>query len=76
MGHANNAVYLDWLDEAVARVAPDVLETVPRTYRLEYLQPATPGEPLLGRAWPTGPASAAYRLTDPSAELLRGTITA
>lgn len=76
MSHANNAVYLDWLDEAVARVAPDLLETVPRTYRLEYLLPATPGRPLAGRAWPTGPASAAYRLTDPSAELLRGTITA
>ena len=76
MGHANNAVHLDWLDEAVERVAPALLESIPRTYRLEYLLPATRGRRLVARAWPTGPASAAYRLADPPAELLRATVTA
>lgn len=76
MGHANNAVHLDWLEEAVVRVAPALLEAVPRTYRLEYLMPATRGRHLLALAWPTGAASAAYCLADPDAELLRGTVTA
>ena len=76
MGHANNAVYLDWLDEAVGRLAPALLETASRTYGLEYLQPATLGRPLRGQAWPTGPSAAAYRLTDGSTELLRGMVSA
>ena len=67
---------MNWLDEAVLRVAPALLETTPRTYRLEYLLPATRGRRLLARAWPTGPSSAAYRLADPPAELLRATVTA
>ncbi len=75
MAHANNAVYLDWLDEAVALVAPALLETLPRTYRLEYVLPARPGVPLEGRAWATA-SGAAYRLAEDGAELFRGTVEA
>ncbi|MFM2106344.1 MAG: hypothetical protein RL338_1376 [Chloroflexota bacterium] len=48
LGHANNAVYLDWVDEAVAAIAPPA---GPRRYRLEYLFPALPGERLAAVAW-------------------------
>ena len=40
MAHVNNAVYLDWLEEAVvAAAAPDAatgIDALPRRYRLEY----------------------------------------
>ena len=35
MGHVNNAVYLDWLDEAVDLVDPVAIRVVPRRYRLD-----------------------------------------
>lgn len=74
MGHANNATYLDWLEEAAAVAFPELLSTVPRTYRLEYLLPAVPGAQLEATAWRSDSSSMAYRLTDGIAELLRATI--
>lgn len=74
MGHANNAVFLDWLEEAVVPVDPGLLDTIPRAYRLEYRLPARPGVSLEARAWRTGPWTAAYRLTDPGGELFRGIV--
>jgi len=73
MGHANNGVYLDWLDEAVAAAGGrDALSTHPRRYRLEYLRPAGPGVELVSAAWNDG-AGWAYRLAaDDGSELLRG----
>jgi acyl-CoA thioesterase FadM len=55
MNHANNGVYLDWLDEAIADAGPDgaaAVATLPRTYRLEYLRPAGPRAALVSSAWP------------------------
>lgn len=77
MNHANNGVYLDWLDEAVARAGPDgvaAIAALPRTYRMEYLRPAGPGAALVSTAWPAdGGRGWAYRLADAAgAELLRG----
>jgi acyl-CoA thioesterase FadM len=85
MNHANNGVYLDWLDEAISAVGAGgraAVEALPRTYRMEYLRPAGPGAPLVSSAWadpaapaPGGPTSVgwAYRLTDPAGtDLLRG----
>jgi acyl-CoA thioesterase FadM len=76
MGHANNAVYLDWFEEAVLELDPTLLSRAPRSYRLEYLLPARPGVRLDARVWRTGIGSAAYRLSDPSGELLRATLQA
>ena len=79
MGHVNNAVYLDWLDEAVALGAPGAIGTVPRRYRLEYRAAAAPGAVLDSRAWPVtdeGPGSApaawSYRLDDAAGRLCLG----
>lgn len=73
MGHANNGVYLDWLDEAVAAAGGEVTVTAfPRRYRLEYLRPAAPGALLAAAAWPDG-VGWAHRLSGPEGdELLRG----
>jgi acyl-ACP thioesterase len=74
MAHVNNAVYLDYLEESVARRSgAAALAAVPRRYRLEYLLPAAPGAMLAAAAWPLaagsdpGPAEA-----DAAAGLSRG----
>jgi acyl-CoA thioesterase FadM len=75
MSHANNGVYLDWLDEAVAAAGADgdaATAVLPRTYRMEYLRPAAPGTALLSTSWRDG-AGWAYRLADEAGtDLLRG----
>lgn len=77
MNHANNGVYLDWLDEVVAASGPAggaAIAASLRTYRLEYLRPAEPGADLVATAWPEGPGWA-HRLADVAgADLLRGTL--
>jgi acyl-CoA thioesterase FadM len=65
MGHVNNAVYADWVDEAVAAAsvatapgaaAPPVapVAAVPRRYRLEYLLPVPPATRLVASTWTDG----------------------
>ncbi len=75
MNHANNGVYLDWLDEAVAAAGAAgvaVATALPRTYRMEYARPAEPGAALVSTAWPDGPGWA-YRLADEAGtDLFRG----
>jgi medium-chain acyl-[acyl-carrier-protein] hydrolase len=77
MNHANNGVYLDWLDEAVAAAGvpgETAITALPRTYRMEYLRPAEPGTDLVSTAWPDG-GGWRYRLADAAgADLLRGTL--
>ena len=52
MAHANNAVYVDWLEEAVRDGGGDAVVTgFPRTYRLEYLASAAPDQELVALAW-------------------------
>lgn len=52
MAHVNNAVYADWLDEAVtAAGAPGVARAIPRLARLEYAAPADAGARLEAILW-------------------------
>ena len=62
-GHANNAAYLDWVDEAVDVVAPGRTDVLPRHYALEYLLPVPPGTRLVASAWVDG-GSLGYLLRD------------
>ena len=75
MGHVNNAVYVDWLEEALAVSAPDPssdLPSLPRRARLEYLASAEPDDEIVvdlrrsGDRW-----SSAIRRSRDGAELLR-----
>jgi acyl-ACP thioesterase len=53
MGHVNNAVYADWLDEALIGAGdPAVTRAIPRTARLEYAAPAAAGSEVNAAAWP------------------------
>jgi len=52
MGHANNAIYLDWLEEAVGSSGGEATVTaLPRRYRLEYALAAAPAMALDAAAW-------------------------
>jgi len=67
-GHVNNAVYLDWLEEAVAAAAaPDAaatgIDALPRHYRLEYAAAADSGTVLADAAWRDEDGTWSYRLT-------------
>ena len=52
MDHVNNAVYADWLDEAIVRAGgePDV-RSIPRTIRLEYARAVEAGATASVEAW-------------------------
>ena len=52
MDHANNAVYLDWLDESLPPEAADDAAAIPRRYRLEYALAAEADAGLEAAAWP------------------------
>ena len=56
MDHVNNAVYADWLDEAViAAGRPEpACRAIPRLARLEYARAAAPGATVGRRVWPDG----------------------
>jgi acyl-ACP thioesterase len=53
MDHVNNAVYADWLDEAVIVAGdPAATRAIPRLARLEYLAPAAAGSAVAAEVWP------------------------
>ncbi len=58
IGHTNNGVYLDHLDESVAALpgGKAALAAVPRCYEMEYLAPAGSGDGLAALAWRDGDA--------------------
>ncbi|NUQ63998.1 MAG: acyl-CoA thioesterase [Pirellulales bacterium] len=62
LGHANNVVYVDWMQRAAVahsaaqgwpgeRYARLGQGWVVRSHRVEYLQPALAGDPVLVRTW-------------------------
>jgi acyl-ACP thioesterase len=72
MAHVNNAVYADWIDEAVIAAGdPGAVGAIPRAMRLEYALAAEPGATLDGRAW-ADVSGWSFRLADGAgAEMLR-----
>lgn len=53
MQHVNNAVYADWLEEAVIAAGdPAATRTVPRLARLEYAAPADAASTVMAQVWP------------------------
>jgi acyl-ACP thioesterase len=53
MDHVNNAVYADWLDEAVIAAGDrSATRAIPRLVRLEYAAPAAAGSEVAGDVWP------------------------
>jgi acyl-CoA thioesterase FadM len=53
MGHVNNAIYLDYIEEALSSAGPGGPDpaALPRRYDVEYLLPAGPNEELDVRVW-------------------------
>jgi acyl-ACP thioesterase len=75
MDHVNNAVYADWLDEAIlatdaGAAGPSAVEAIPRLARLEYARAASPGATVTAEVWPDGRAWSC-RLSDDDGDLLR-----
>jgi len=77
MAHVNNAVYADWLEEAVAQAGdPDAARAIPRLMRLEYAAPADAAARLTADVWQDD-AGWSYRLHDSvGGELLRARLEA
>jgi acyl-CoA thioesterase FadM len=65
MRHANNAVYVDWLEESlIGEGMGSVVAAIPRTYRLEYLSAAALGASLEARVWEEERDAVRFRLLD------------
>jgi acyl-ACP thioesterase len=81
LDHVNNAVYADWLDEAVLAAAGDkgaaAVRALPRRVRLEYALAAEPREKLETLTWQNdGGWSCAVRRSSDSSDLLRARLEA
>ncbi|MFL5778555.1 MAG: acyl-ACP thioesterase domain-containing protein [Chloroflexota bacterium] len=80
MAHVNNAVYADWLDEAILAAVlaaggahgreRSPVAVLPRTVQLEYAAAAEPGVEVESATW-SDAAGWSYRLRAGSTELLR-----
>jgi acyl-CoA thioesterase FadM len=65
MNHPNNAVYVDWFEEALVAAGPagaSAAAARPRELQLEYAAAAAPGADLRGLTWPDG-SGWSFRLT-------------
>jgi acyl-ACP thioesterase len=61
MDHANNAVYLDWLEESLLDAGASSMAALARRYRMEFALAVEAGAELDGAAWATD-GGWAYRL--------------
>ena len=77
MDHANNAVYLVWLEESLLDAGADAgiaaIRSVPRRYRMEFAMAVEAGAAIEGVAWRADDGWS-YRLTssDGATDLFRG----
>lgn len=77
LGHVNNAVYLDYLEESIALAGGHrQLATPRRRYELEFLQPAEADAQLVGEAWPEANIWFWRLMTPDGSELCRGRLSA
>lgn len=73
MDHVNNAVYADWLDEAViAAGGGEAARAIPRLVRLDYANAAEPRSRALTTTWPEAGGGWSCRIADEAGtDLLR-----
>ncbi len=72
MDHVNNAVYADWLDEAIiVSGGQAAVRAVPRLIRLDYARAAEPGSSLVADAWPAAGGWSCRIADAEGADLLR-----
>lgn len=73
MDHANNAVYADWLDEAIIQAgAEPFIRAIPRFVRLEYTRSAERDAIVTSQAWPDEDGAGwSVRISDDAGDLLR-----
>jgi acyl-CoA thioesterase FadM len=65
MDHVNNAIYADWLDEAVMAAGGGVaVRAVPRLLRLDYARAAEPRTRIVMTAWNDGVGVWSCRIAD------------
>jgi acyl-CoA thioester hydrolase len=75
LGHANNAAYVNYVEEALAEAGFDVVERLPRTFRLVYLRPAAPGSELAATVVASAESLLAVTLSDPDGrDLMRASL--
>ncbi len=77
MGHVNNAVYVDYLDEQYLGMFDAPLGAslpVPRRYRAEFVGAATPGAVLTARSWQDDVAWSCRVIDGQGREMLRGAL--
>ncbi len=74
MGHVNNAVYLDWIEEVLlASGRNEAVIALPRLLRLEYRASAEPGDAVVAIAWADEAAWHVRISRADGAELVRAT---
>jgi acyl-CoA thioesterase FadM len=78
MDHVNNAVYADWVEEAViAAGGRDAVRSIPRAARLDYVRAAESGATVGAATWQAPDGSWSCRIVDEGGiDLLRGTLEA
>jgi acyl-ACP thioesterase len=70
MDHVNNAVYADWLDEAVMHAGGTAaVRAIPRTIRLEYARAVDAGATVATEAWDDA-TGWSFRVLDGSGEVM------
>ena len=74
MGHVNNAVYLDWIEEILGSADCDV-SAVPRRYRIEYLASAESGDRVVGLGRRVGETWHLSLAREAGSELVRAAVT-
>jgi acyl-ACP thioesterase len=74
LGHVNNAVYLDWIEEAVSAVDPGAAAAAPRRIAIEYAASAESGDVLEAVAWPARSACCVRLERPDGSELVRARV--